>query len=117
MHELGLVFHIIKAVGETAEENGVSKVSRVTVQIGEVSGVIPEYLIDCWNWAVKREGRVMNEAKLLWEPLPAVTHCDNCGENYPTVEYAKICPHCGSDKTWLLTGNEFSIKEIEVPDE
>ena len=116
MHELGLVFHIIKAVKETAEENSVSKVTAVTMQIGEVSGVLPDYLEDCWNWAVKREGPLLNEAKLCWEILPALTHCGSCGTNYPTVKYAKICPNCGSEETWLLIGNEFSIKEIEVPD-
>ena len=25
-----------------------------------------------------------------------------------------LCPHCGSDKTFLIRGNEVMIKEIEV---
>lgn len=45
-------------------------------------------------------------------PLPAVTYCEGCGREYPTVEYGRICPHCGSEKTWLLRGNELNIKEI-----
>ena len=40
--------------------------------------------------------------------------CENCGKPYGTVEYGKICPYCGSEKTFLLQGNEFNIKEIEV---
>ncbi len=48
------------------------------------------------------------------EKLPAVTWCDDCKKTYPTVEHGKICPHCGSPQTWLLQGNEFNIKEIEV---
>ena len=43
-----------------------------------------------------------------------MTYCEDCGKTYPTVQYAKICPHCGSDKTYLVTGNEVSIKEIEA---
>ena len=42
-------------------------------------------------------------------------HCDGCGKEYGTVEHGKICPHCGSENTWLLRGNEVEIKEIEVP--
>ena len=47
MHELGIVFYIIRDVKQTAEENGVSRVSAVVMDIGEVSTVVPEYLTDC----------------------------------------------------------------------
>ena len=46
--------------------------------------------------------------------IPAVTYCEDCGKEYPTVEHGKICPHCGSEHTYLLRGNEVEIKEIEV---
>ena len=46
--------------------------------------------------------------------LPAVTWCDNCKQEYETVAHGKICPYCGSEKTWLLKGNELNIKEVEV---
>ena len=49
MHELGIVFHIVKTVENIAAENQVSKVGKVVLQIGEVSTIIPSYLVDCWN--------------------------------------------------------------------
>ena len=55
MHELGIVFYIIRDVKQVAEENHVSHVSRVVMHIGEVSTVIPEYLTDCWRWAADKE--------------------------------------------------------------
>ena len=116
MHELGVVFYVVKDVKEVAEENSVSRISSVTLQIGEVTGIIDEYLIDCWDWAKKKEP-VMDEALLKIEKLPAVTHCDGCGGDYPTVAHGKTCPYCGSTDTWLLSGNEFLIKEIEVYDD
>ena len=115
MHELGVVFYVIKDVKKVAEENHVKKVSAVTIELGEVSAVIPEYLVDCWNWARKKEP-IMEEAELKIERLNAVSFFDDCGNEYPTVEFAKICPHCGSENTYLLRGNEFNIKEIEVED-
>ena len=113
MHELGVVFYVVKDVKQVAEENAVEKVASVTLQIGEVSGIIHDYLIDCWNWARKKEP-VMEEAELLIESIDAVSFCEDCGQEYPTVQYAKICPHCGSGQTYLLKGNEFLIKEIVV---
>lgn len=113
MHELGVVFYVIRDVKKVAQENNVEQVETVTLEIGEVSGVIHEYLIDCWNWAVKKEP-IMEHAALQIETIPAVTYCENCKQTYETVKYAKICPHCQSEKTYLLQGNEFNIKEIGV---
>ena len=48
------------------------------------------------------------------EPIQAVTLCTDCGQEYSTVKYAKVCPRCGSENTYLLQGNEYAIKEIEA---
>ena len=115
MHELGIVFHIADSVENIARENGVSKVLSVTLEIGEVSTVIGDYLIDCWNWNAKKS-EILNGCELIIETVKAVTHCDDCGQQYETVAHGKICPYCGSDHTWLLVGNEVSIKESCVED-
>jgi len=113
MHELGVVFYVIKDVKKVAEENEVTKIGSVTLEIGEVSGIIHEYLTDCWNWARKREP-IMEEAELKIETIDAVTYCEDCKGQYETVEHGKTCPLCGSEHTYLLKGNEFLIKEIEA---
>ena len=116
MHELGVVFYVIKDVNAIAKENNISKVASVTLQIGEVSGVVPHLLEDCFKWAAAKEP-VMADSKLNIEEIKAVTFCEDCHGEYETVKYAKVCPHCGSSNTYLLSGNEFIIKEIEVYDE
>lgn len=113
MHELGVVFHIADSVVKVAEENQARKVHTVTLEIGEVSTIIPEYLIDVWNWNCKRVP-LLEGCELIVEQIHAVTHCDGCGRDYDTVSQGKICPHCGSDQTWLLTGNEVNIKDITI---
>lgn len=115
MHELGVVFYVVKDVKKVAVENQVKKVSAVTLEIGEVSGIIHDYLIDCWNWARKKEP-VMEEAEMKIEQIDAVTFCEDCQKEYPTVKHGKTCPYCGSENTYLRRGNEFLIKEIEVSD-
>lgn len=113
MHELGVVFYVVRDVKQVAEENQAEKVSKVTLEIGEVTGILHDYLIDCWNWARKKEP-IMEEARLQIQEIPAVSFCEDCRQEYPTVQYARQCPHCGSEHTYLLRGNEFLIKEIEV---
>ena len=47
MHELGIIVNINKTLAEVAADNGVSRISRVTLELGEVSGIVPELLEDC----------------------------------------------------------------------
>ena len=114
MHELGIVFYIIRDVKKAAREHAVSKVSGVVMQIGEVSTIVPDYLQDCWRWAADKE-KLLHGAALKIQMIPARTYCEDCHREYATVAHGKICPHCGSEHTCLLSGNEVEIKEIEVP--
>lgn len=113
MHELGIVFHIIDSLEKIAVENKLSEVASVTLEIGEVSGVVDSYLKDCWKWAVKKH-EFIKDAKLITEAIPAVSFCEDCQKTYGTVEYGRTCPYCSGGNTYLLTGNEFNIKEIEA---
>ncbi len=113
MHELGIVFHIIKSLEQIGAENGLRSVSTVTLELGEVSGVVDTYLTDCWRWAAKKHD-MLKDSELLVEILPARTFCEECEKTYETVTHGKICPYCGSARTYLLTGNEINIKEIEA---
>lgn len=113
MHELGVVFHIADSVVAVAKENDAQRVHSVTLQIGQVSTILPDYLIDVWNWNCKRVP-LLNDCALLVEEIHAVTHCDSCGRDYDTVPQGKICPYCGSGETWLRTGNEVNIKDITI---
>ena len=113
MHELGIVFHIIDTLEEVGRENHLASIQSVTVELGEVSTVIPEYLTDCWNWAVKKK-ELLKEAVMHVEVLPAVTLCRDCGKEYGTVEHGRICPWCGSEQTHLVRGSEINIKQIEA---
>ena len=114
MHELGIVYHIIRDVENVARANGVSRVSSVTLLLGEVSGVVPDLLLDAWRWAADKKS-ITEDAELIVEPVEAVTHCEACGRDYSTVEHGKTCPHCGSGETYLLQGQEVMIKQIETP--
>lgn len=116
MHELGIVYHIIRDVENVARANGVSRVSSVTLLLGEVSGVVPDLLLDAWRWVADKKP-IAQGAELIVEPVEAVTHCKACGRDYATVEHGKTCPHCGSGETYLLQGQEVMIKQIETPDE
>ena len=113
MHELSIVSYVVRQVEGIARENGASQVSSVTLEFGEVSGIVPQFIEDCWKWYMPKT-ELMRSARLVSETIPAVTWCDDCKTTYPTVQYGKTCPHCGSGNTWLQQGNEINIKQIEA---
>ena len=81
MHELGIVFHVIKSVEMIGEENGLTNVASVTLELGEVSGAIPHELESCWNWAVKK-------TELLPEAAPPLRTARAAGATIPPCSLA-----------------------------
>ena len=116
MHEMGIVLHLAKSLDEIAEQNHLKKIGSVTLQVGEVSGIITTLFQDAWNYFKVRHP-VLTESELKLETIHAVTWCDSCKKTYETVKYGRECPYCHSGETWLLTGNECVIKEIEALDD
>ena len=113
MHELGIVFYIIDDVEEVVEKDEQPTVYGVTLEVGADAGVVPSYLDDVWNWAVKKH-ECMTEAKLNVINTPAVTYCENCAKTYATVKYGRQCPYSESGKTYLHRSPEHHVKGAEA---
>lgn len=102
-----------KTIKEVAIENKIKEIKSVTLELGEVSGVVHEYMTDCWKFYRKKDP-LFEKSELLIEETEAITYCTSCEKTYRTVDYGRTCPHCKSDKTYLLRGDECNIKEIEA---
>ena len=113
MHEMGIVLHLAKTLDETAEQENLTEIGKVVLQVGEVSGIMTDLFTDCWDY-FKARHEVLKNSELVLETIPAVTYCDSCKGRYETVKYGKECPYCHSGETWLVQGNECVIKEIEA---
>ena len=113
MHELGIVLNVIDRVEEIAKENKVKEVTKLTLEIGEVSSIVPSYFSDCFEWA-KKKTDYMKDTELEKIILEGLSYCRDCKKTYKTKKKKKKCPHCGSDNTYLVTGDEMRIKDIEV---
>ncbi len=78
MHELGIVTYVARQVDEVARENEIDEIAEVVIEIGEVSGIVSEFLIDAWDY-FRRNYPVLAGSKLRCETIKAITHCDGCG--------------------------------------
>ena len=113
MHELGTIYYVIDTVEKICKEQNLTVVDSITLELGEVSGIVDEYLIDFFNYA-KKKTEFLKDATMKIETLKAITYCQDCKQTYETVKYGKECPYCHSGNTFLVTGNEYNIKEIEA---
>ena len=68
MHELGIVFHIIRTVEDVSRQNDATRIRRVTLQLGEVSGVVKSYLQTAGSG--RRQNRSFAGAVLTVETIP-----------------------------------------------
>lgn len=113
MHELGIVVHVINQIEELAKKNQVKKVIELTLEVGEVSGVVEEYFVDAFNWAIKKT-EYMKECKLNLIIIQGISYCEDCKKTYSTTEYGKECPYCHGPHTYLVTGRDVMIKNVKV---
>ena len=113
MHELGIIVQINKTLQNVAKENNVKKIGSVTLEIGEVSGIIPSYFEECWRFYRKKDP-LLYEAELRMETILGITYCEDCQRTYETVKHGRTCPYCQSENTYLVQGNECNFKEIEA---
>lgn len=117
MHELGIAFHIVKEVDAFAKERKIEHIDGVTIELGEVSGVVPQYLTDVWEWACEHRSEHMKGCKLKIIELKAISYCQDCKETYNTIPFGRKCPKCGGGNTYLVEGNEAKIQSVQVQDQ
>lgn len=110
MHELGIVYEVIKVVDGFVKENNISKVDKIVLEIGQLSQAIPRFIEECYPAAV--DDTDYEDTKLEIISLPANGRCNGCSEIYNIIENKKICPKCNLEDFDLISGQEFNIKEI-----
>ena len=115
MHEIGIVRQLIRTVTDFAAEHEIRDIREVVVDCGELSLVIPEYLEELYPVVAKDS--ILRDAKLTIHMVPGLAECEACDEIFNVVEYKGYCPNCGSFEKTVLSGKEFSIREIVVPNE
>lgn len=92
MHELGLVYQVVKTVDEVVKKNGLAEVDEIVLQVGEMSDVVPKFLEEAWAAAAPTTD--YPSAKMTVEVMPALAKCLSCGYEGHVKTFALDCPHC-----------------------
>ena len=112
MHELGIANSILETVRAEAAQHMGSRVCKVGLRIGELSGVNPEALQFCFGALVK-DSR-LDPLPLEIEFCPRRQRCGVCGCAFVVADYDTGCPFCGSEQTECVGGTELEFSYIEL---
>ncbi|BCR06577.1 putative hydrogenase nickel incorporation protein HypA [Desulfuromonas versatilis] len=112
MHEVGITQSIVEIAERTARSGGAKRVLSVTVEIGALSGVIPEAVEFCFEACSK--GTFLENARLIIERVPGMGRCPNCAGETEIDAYSCECPACGAFGLETLQGKELRVKEMEI---
>ncbi len=110
MHELGIVYEVIRVVDNFVKENNIKRVEKIILEIGQLSQAIPRFIEECYPAAV--DDTPYEDTKLEIQTIPADGECMDCKKVFNIVDFCKICPECKGVKFKLLSGEEFYIKEV-----
>lgn len=112
MHEMGIMSAMLNTLDGILKEEEVNSVNRIVMQIGEISGVIPHYIEECYQAVAY--GTKYENTKLEIEVIPGIVRCEDCKEEFNGMRYDLHCPSCKGEHLTALTGRELMIKEVEV---
>ncbi|HYF92500.1 MAG TPA: hydrogenase maturation nickel metallochaperone HypA [Symbiobacteriaceae bacterium] len=112
MHELSLAQSLMDVVSESAAQEGIRRIHRVTAVVGAWSAIIPEVLTNCYDMLAAEAGDLFAGSQLIIVTKPAMGECKSCGEQFPAEVTGLICPACGSGAR-LITGTELAVDSYE----
>lgn len=111
MHEVSIMESVIKIVLENAEENNMKKVSKITLKIGELSGVMSDALNFAFSCLSK--DTITEGADFVIEKVQAMAICDECKIEFKIDHFNKLCPNCKKFSSNIVSGYELYVNTIE----
>jgi len=112
MHELSIVVSLFEILEEKAKEHKAKKITLVKLKVGNLSGVVPEFLDTAFN--IYKKDTIATDAKLEIEEVPLVIQCKKCKTKVTKNDFVFICPRCGSRELKTLAGSELLLEKLEL---
>ncbi|MBU6229149.1 MAG: hydrogenase maturation nickel metallochaperone HypA [Cyanobacteria bacterium REEB459] len=109
MHELSLTQTIITTVLEVAAGQ---PVQRIVLEIGQLSGVLPESIDFCF--AACAAQTPLAGAQLDLVVIPGRGCCRDCGHQMDLDIPYGMCDRCGSLAIAVIAGQSLLIKSLEM---
>lgn len=112
MHELSITQNVLSLALEEAKANKASKITKINLTIGKLSGIVDECVK--FYFELLSKDTIAAEAQLSFQQPEAMMRCRKCNITFSPEELNWVCPNCGEQQVEIVSGRECFISSIEV---
>jgi len=112
MHEYSIVQSLIDSCEENAKSNNATKVTKVVVKIGVMSGVEPDLLQTAFD--TFKEETICHNAQFIINIQKVKILCNECQTTSELEKNEYCCPKCKSTQLDILDGEEMYLMQLEL---
>lgn len=112
MHELGLMQQVIHILRESAQKEGIKRISAIKLVVGKMTAAQPDSLRFAFEVLAKSEDWLNNAVLDILE-IDLTAQCKDCDEHYAVDGYRFVCPKCGSSANQIEGGRELYVDFYE----
>ncbi len=112
MHELSITQNILSIALEQAEAVKATKITKINLTIGELSGVADECVQ--FYFGLLSKDTIAVAASLSFERPPVKLRCRDCATTFSPNDLDWACPNCRERKIEIVSGRECYVNSIEV---
>jgi hydrogenase nickel incorporation protein HypA/HybF len=106
MHELSIACAVVELVAEAAQGR---RVHRVALDIGKLSGVVPDAIAFCFPEVAR--GTPAEAARLDIREIDGRACCEVCDGEFAVADLLAACP-CGSIRWRTVAGDELNLNSV-----
>ncbi len=112
MHELSVCLSLLDQVQAIARERAATRVVRIELEVGPLSGVEVDLLESAWPMAAA--GTIAVDAEFAVAAKAIRVRCDACGAETDAQANRLVCGQCGDYHTTLVSGGEMILRRVEL---
>jgi len=112
MHEYSVVQALLEQIEGVAEENEASKVTKIVVKIGVMSGIEAHLLEIAFN--TFKEKTICDGAEFVMNLQPLTIKCRECGEVSELEKIHYCCQKCESTNVEVTDGEDMFLMSLEM---
>ena len=115
MHEYSIVQALLEQVEQIASQNNATKITKVVVKIGIMSGVEPHLLEMAFD--TFKEKSICDGAAFVMNIQPLLLECKVCHEQSEVKKAHYACQRCGSTDVKVIDGEEMFLMSLEMEEQ
>lgn len=115
MHELSIAMSLLDVITEKLIQENASSARSITIEVGELSGVVPQALQTAFKTASR--GTELADCQLTVIPVRAEIWCRSCNAACPAHAANDLrCARCNTPADRLIRGRELDVVSIAIVD-